>query len=94
MLSDIINQQINGEGVGREGDLAFYGTERTDAVAVRDSVVIDLDRSGKVLIVAIQADGNLNTLLKGPLRTFIVYDFNVVGSKNFQVSRSGGSVGR
>ncbi len=83
------NQNIHGEGTGGEGDFAAYRLERTDAVAVRDSVVIDLDRSG---IAAVQTNSDLNALLKRPFRAFAVDDLNIVGSEH-SLACSLGAVG-
>ena len=74
-----LNQNIHGERARGEGNLAAYRLVGADAVAVRDSVVIDLDRSG---IAAVQTNSNLNTLLKRPLCAFAVHNLDIVGSKH------------
>ena len=89
-----LNQNIHGERARGEGNLAAYRLVGADAVAVRDSVVIDLDRSGIICIVAIQTNGDLNTLLKRPLGAFTVYDLDIVGSKHLLDFCSRGTVGR
>ena len=86
-----LNQNIHGERARGEGNLAAYRLVGADAVAVRDSVVIDLDRSG---IAAVQTNSDLNALLKRPLCAFAVYDLDIVGSKHLLAFCSRGTVGR